>query len=175
MPHKSGRGWLRCGGWERESIAPVAFCYVGDWFQPPAAAGSPPAHCRRWGDTDTSTEKPAEQSTAAAVARTKPRRLLQRLAIMCTRNVNKMSPLLSCKKPPGSLRWPGRRGGGRRRAAVRSPTLSTLRLQAAPVEFQTLTAAHVYQLHSIYSTVTSTQRQLYHRWEQALRWPWRNQ
>ena len=86
----------------------------------------------------------------------------------CKQNV---APIILQK----AARLPTLAGPARRRAAVRSPTLSTLRLQAAPVEFQTLTAAHVYQLHSIYSTVTSTQRQLYHRWEQALRWPWRNQ
>ena len=153
-----------------ESIAPVAFCYVGDWFQPPAAAGSPPAHCRRWGDTDTSTEKPAEQCCCRGSHET-PETAPEtgnNVHTQCKQNV---APIILQK----AARLPTLAGPARRRAAVRSPTLSTLRLQAAPVEFQTLTAAHVYQLHSIYSTVTSTQQQLYHRWEQALRWPWRNQ
>ena len=156
---------------ERESSAPVAFCYVGDWFQPPAAAGSPPAHCRRWGDTDTISEETcrAEHSCRGSheTLETAPE-TGNNVHTQCKQNV---APIILQK----AARLPTLAGPARRRAAVRSPTLSTLRLQAAPVEFQTLTAAHVYQLHSIYSTVTSTLRQLYHRWEQALRWPWRNQ
>ena len=172
MPHKSGRGWLRCGGWEsgEHCTCSILLC----WGLVPAASSSrvttrtlPPLgrHGHIHGETcraDHSCCRGSHETPETAPETG------NNVHTQCKQNV---APIILQK----AARLPTLAGPARRRAAVRSPTLSTLRLQAAPVEFQTLTAAHVYQLHSIYSTVTSTQRQLYHRWEQALRWPWRNQ